>query len=171
MLLKETIKEAVNIQKLELEKSNLGIIRNLLKQIDIKSKQIIIISGIRRCGKSTLLKQITSSLKNYNYFNFEDQRVFGFELHDFNKLEEVYNEKVKNKIYFFDEIQNVNNWERFIRTQKDKGYKFFLAGSNASLLSRELGTKLTGRHLTYELFRSEERRVGKECRSRWSPYH
>ena len=152
MLLKETIKEAVNIQKLELEKSNLGIIRNLLKQIDIKSKQIIIISGIRRCGKSTLLKQITSSLKNYNYFNFEDQRVFGFELHDFNKLEEVYNEKVKNKIYFFDEIQNVNNWERFIRTQKDKGYKFFLAGSNASLLSRELGTKLTGRHLTYELF-------------------
>jgi len=152
MLLKEIIKEAVNIQKLELKKSNLGTKRNLLKQIDIRSEQIIIISGIRRCGKSTLLKQITSNLKNYNYFNFEDQRVFGFELHDFNKLEEVFNEKVKNRIYFFDEIQNVSNWERFIRTQQDKSYKFFLTGSNASLLSRELGTKLTGRHLTYELF-------------------
>jgi len=60
--------------------------------------------------------------------------------------------KAKNKIYFFDEIQNVKNWERFIRALQDRGNKIFLTGSNASLLSRELGTKLTGRHLTYELF-------------------
>ena len=54
--------------------------------------------------------------------------------------------------YFFDEIQNVPEWERFIRQKHDEGKKIIITGSNASLLSRELGTKLTGRHLTYELF-------------------
>ena len=152
MLLKETLKEIIKIQKFELEKYSLGVNRNLLKLIDIKSKHVVIISGIRRCGKSTMLKQIISSLRNYNYFNFEDQRIFGFELLDFDKLEEVYNKEGKNKIYFFDEIQNVKNWERFIRALQDRGNKIFLTCSNASLLSRELGTKLTGRHLTYELF-------------------
>ena len=76
MLLKETLKEAIELQKIELENSTLGVERNLLKLIDKKSKQIVIISGIRRCGKSTLLKQITSNMKNYNYFKDKSSSEF-----------------------------------------------------------------------------------------------
>lgn len=55
-------------------------------------------------------------------------------------------------IYFFDEIQNIPKWEKFIRYLIDKKEKVVITGSNASLLSRELGTKLTGRHLQIEMF-------------------
>lgn len=56
------------------------------------------------------------------------------------------------KSYFFDEIQNVKNWESFVRFRLDEEYRIFISGSNASMLSKELGTKLTGRHITKELF-------------------
>jgi predicted AAA+ superfamily ATPase len=56
------------------------------------------------------------------------------------------------KVFFLDEIQNVPGWEMFVRRQQDAGYKFYLTGSNASLLSRELGTKLTGRNVRMELY-------------------
>jgi predicted AAA+ superfamily ATPase len=55
-------------------------------------------------------------------------------------------------IYFFDEIQNIEKWEKFIRYLLDKKEKVVLTGSNASLLSRELGTRLTGRNLQIEMF-------------------
>src|SRR3989344_890576 len=58
----------------------------------------------------------------------------------------------KNEFYFFDEIQNVNSWERFIRAALDFWKKIVITGSNASLLSKELSTKLTGRHINYTLF-------------------
>ena len=53
---------------------------------------------------------------------------------------------------FFDEIQNIQKWELFIRKLVDAKKHVVITGSNASLLSKELGTKLTGRHLDYELF-------------------
>ena len=53
--------------------------------------------------------------------------------------------------YFFDEIQNVPSWEIFVRQLHDRGEKVFVTGSNASLLSKELGTRLTGRNLRHEL--------------------
>ena len=52
----------------------------------------------------------------------------------------------------FDEIQNVNEWEIFVRSGLDREKKFVITGSKASLLSRELGTRLTGRHINMELF-------------------
>lgn len=53
---------------------------------------------------------------------------------------------------FFDEIQLVKKWEIFIHQLLREGYTVFITGSNASLLSKELGTHLTGRHLSMELF-------------------
>jgi len=53
---------------------------------------------------------------------------------------------------FFDEIQVVEGWERYVRQKLDQGFQLVVTGSNASLLSQELGTKLTGRHITKELF-------------------
>ena len=88
------------------------------------------------------------------YFNFEDHRANNFQLEDFQKLEETLYEKFGSEnCYFFDEIQNVEKWELYIRTTLDKGkHCIIITGSNASLLSKELGTKLTGRHLQHELF-------------------
>lgn len=115
----------------------------------------VIISGLRRVGKSTLLAQMAHRLgrDSFYYINFEDERLIGFQAQDandlFQTLVEVFGER---KILILDEIQNVLGWEHFVRRFMDLGYKFYLSGSNASLLSRELGTRLTGRYVPVELF-------------------
>lgn len=116
--------------------------------------QAVIIAGIRRCGKSTLLRQIMSHIKDdYYYFNFEDERLIHFRAEQFNDLYEVLLELYgQRNIFFFDEIQNVPGWERFVRRLQDDHFKFFITGSNASLLSRELGTRLTGRYVDCTLY-------------------
>ncbi len=153
MVLKETLKSVVRLQRDELQSIDLGIPRDILKSVDLHIPHAVVLSGVRRCGKSTLLKQIISKTNKFFYFNFEDQRVLNFDVSDFEKLDDVLSEEFGNsKIYFFDEIQNVGEWERFVRSRQDLGKKFVITGSNASLLSRELGTKLTGRHINYELF-------------------
>ena len=113
---------------------------------------IIIISGIRRSGKSTLLSQIRAKYPGY-YLDFDDERLTHFKLEDFQLLYEVFLELYGEKQYFyFDEIQNVPAWERFVRRLHDSGKKIFVTGSNASLLSKELGTRLTGRYLDITIF-------------------
>lgn len=116
--------------------------------------QAVIIAGIRRSGKSTLLRQIMADLKGkYYYFNFEDERLINFKAKNFNDLYEALMEMHGDKeIFFFDEIQNIVGWERFVRRLQDKGKKFFITGSNATLLSHELGTRLTGRYVDYVLY-------------------
>ena len=151
MVLKSEIEAAYNKQQQILLQKTKFIERQYHLKIQPKSKHIEVVSGIRRCGKSTLLRQVmTTYKKNIAYFNFEDPRIYDFELSDFEKLDEIMgNDKAA---YFFDEIQNVNAWEIFIRQLHDRGAKIFITGSNASLLSKELGTRLTGRHLRHELF-------------------
>ncbi len=111
------------------------------------------LTGVRRSGKSTLLKQLMRHHGSLNYFNFEDSRTAGFEVNDFRILEELFSELTGSEpILFFDEIQNIPGWERFVRDAIDRKKTIVITGSNANLLSRELGTKLTGRHLDYEVF-------------------
>ncbi len=115
----------------------------------------VVVSGVRRCGKSTLLNQVISDLykKGVYYLNFEDERLIDFTVEDFNDLYEVFLELYGEKnVFFFDEIQNIPRWEVFVRRMQGKGCKFFITGSNASLLSKELGTKLSGRNVSVELF-------------------
>ena len=153
MLLAETIKEIVEIQEKNFHSQEAGVKRDLLDSIDIDVPKAIIISGIRRCGKSTLLRQLMKKAGDCNFFNFEDSRANGFDLNDFDKLDHVFGEMHPGmNCYYFDEIQVVPGWERFVRGELDLRKKFMITGSNASLLSIELGTKLTGRHITYELF-------------------
>lgn len=134
-----------------------GIQRECLEEI-LKAANIpmaVIISGLRRVGKSTLLAQIAHQLgkDTFYYINFEDDRYFGFQADDASDLFEIL---VKNfgerRIFIIDEIQNVPGWELFVRRFIDQGYKFYITGSNASLLSQELGTRMTGRYLPFELF-------------------
>lgn len=146
-MLKDTLKDIIASQRAI----------NLPKKIIAREKliprtsQITIITGIRRCGKSTLLKQLLQKEKSKAYVNFEDPRLIAFKLEDFEKLELVFREDGANTFYL-DEIQNISHWERYIRAAHDKGIKIYITGSNAGLLSRELGTKLTGRYIQSELF-------------------
>lgn len=153
MIDKETLRKIVKLQRQELESSDLGISRDELNRIETNIPFAIILSGIRRCGKSTLLRQLIADTKGFYYFNFEDSRATQFEVEDFEKLDEIFHEEYKEQnYYFFDEIQNIQKWEVFVRRLIDIKKKVIITGSNASLLSKELGTKLTGRHLNHEIF-------------------
>mgnify|MGYP001612115558 CR=1 FL=1 len=118
-----------------------------------ESKKIAAITGVRRSGKSTLLRQIAGQCENYYYLNFEDERLLDFVVNDFNSLLEIYFSFYGEKgVFFFDEIQNVSGWEKFVGRMFSEGYKIYITGSNAKLLSSELATSLTGRHLRHELY-------------------
>ncbi len=115
----------------------------------------VIVSGLRRVGKSTLLAQMAHKLgkEACYYLNFEDDRFIGFQAEDANDLYQTLVELFgERKIFVVDEIQNVSGWEHFVRRFMEMGFKFYITGSNASLLSRELGTRLTGRYVPIELF-------------------
>lgn len=120
-----------------------------------KNNEIIVLSGIRRCGKSVLLEHVRRIHENGNdyYFNFEDERLVNFGIEDFEVLHQtlisLYG--VQNNFYF-DEIQNIPEWELFIRRLYNKGCKIFITGSNANLFSEELGTRLTGRYISLNIF-------------------
>ncbi len=136
----------------------LGIEREKLSSVAKKrdSSHVIVITGIRRCGKSTLLRQIIHEYYNdrdFYYVNFDDERFLGFTSQHFDSLHEVLIEQFgEQQVFFFDEIQNVPDFERFVRRLHDLGHKVYMTGSNETLLGGELSTKLTGRHLDIELF-------------------
>lgn len=154
MILRETLRAVVASQRKGLALLEYGVEREDVKEIDLNLPFAFVLTGIRRCGKSTLLRQLMKNAKNsFYYFNFEDSRITGFEAGDFEKLEEALREEYGEcSHYFLDEVQSAAGWELFVRTKLDAGKKFVITGSNASLLSRELGTKLTGRHLNREIF-------------------
>jgi len=152
MLLKATLNQVIAAQRNNISQHETGLSREALASLPDLSSHALIVSGIRRCGKSTLLFQLLKNkYQNALYLNFEDPRLYEFEINDFLRLDELIKES-NLKVLMFDEIQIVAGWERYIRQKLDEGYKVVVTGSNASLLSRELGTKLTGRHITKELF-------------------
>ncbi len=119
-----------------------------------KTPEIVVISGVRRCGKSTLIHQLRETQKQKDYFlNFNDDRLIHFRLEDFQLLWELLIEEFgEQDVFYFDEIQNVPGWERFVRRLHDQKKKVYVTGSNATMLSCELGTRLTGRYLQLSLF-------------------
>jgi len=153
MITKETLREVIILQRDALNKSETGTPREKKDELNIQDSFVLIITGVRRCGKSTFLNQLIKKQRKTYYLNLEDPRLEGFDLSDFNKIEIVMKEIYGDGgVYFFDEIQNIPKWEKFTRYLIDKKEKVVITGSNASLLSREMGTKLTGRHIQLEMF-------------------
>lgn len=153
MIPQETLRNVIIAQREFLKKGGSSIPRDKEAEVRSVDSFALVITGIRRCGKSTLLQQILKKQKKGYYLNLEDPRIDGFELSDFNRMEKIMAELYgEGGIYFFDEIQVVDGWEKFVRYLVDKKEKVTITGSNASLLSKELSTKLTGRHLSIELF-------------------
>lgn len=126
----------------------------------ISAKEMIILTGVRRCGKSTLMHQIINLLikekvnpKNILFFNFDDFADL--------EIDEVYNFFLKEnnpkgkKYIFFDEIQNINNWQKWAKTKYDlesDDLKMFFTGSNNSLLENNVSKLLTGRNFNKKIF-------------------
>jgi len=151
---KNKILEIINDQQELFSKKDNLINREINLQNFFKGNEIIIISGIRRCGKSSLLKIISKQLNNlFVYINFDDIRFTDFQLNDFQLIEEIVSEKFSNKaIYLLDEIQNIPKWEKWVNNLYSKNIKVFVTGSNSSLLSSEISTFLTGRNKTIQLY-------------------
>lgn len=118
-----------------------------------ETKEVVVITGLRRTGKSTILQRLRQLETPSDYFlNFEDDRLVSFDVSDFQRLLEIFLELYgPQKTFFFDEIERVPEWERFVRRLRDQNYKVYLTGSNAELLSAELGTLLTGRYLQVQV--------------------
>lgn len=152
MIRQEEIALVIDAQRETFLKRDSGFTRDALSEIPVADSFATIITGIRRCGKSTLLLQLLHrDYQDAIYLNFDDIRLSGFETGDLVRLHREI-EKRGIKVLFFDEIQTVKGWETYINQLLRERYKVFITGSNASMLSVELGTHLTGRHLPMELF-------------------
>jgi hypothetical protein len=154
---KKFLRNVITDQYEDLKDISNTLLRDDFKDIGsfVNNPAISIISGIRRCGKSTLLEQIIARYytNDFYYFDFSDERTSKFSTEDFQLLYEAFLEKFgKRKAFFFDEIQGIPDWNKFVNRMKKIGHKCFVTGSNSNLLSKELSTYLTGRHIDKVLF-------------------
>lgn len=139
-----------------------GLARQLELPQNLHPDLALVIQGVRRCGKSTLLSQLPKlyniPLEQCYFCNFEDPRLMNELEHPIlTRIITLARKKISPTIpcyFFFDEIQNVEGWEKWLHTQleRPKHNYFVLTGSNSCLLSGEFATALTGRHITLELF-------------------
>ena len=159
---------------------NMGIAKNVIKQCIIDKREEIasldiverpfafeecanyVFVGLRRVGKTYMLYQRVNQLlsngvdqKDILFLNFEDERLSEMQSDDLNSILEVHYEMSGSDtkpILFFDEIQNVNHWDKFVRRLADSKYTIYVTGSNAKMLSSDVATTLGGRFLIYDVF-------------------
>ena len=156
MMNKQSLKQVLFEQKEEAQ----GILKEKIvpreagacKDDFVRSNLIKVMMGVRRSGKSTLAHDWLKG-RSYGYVNFDDERLLGARASDLNDILEILHEISNDCQYLlFDEIQNVDGWELFVNRLKRNGYNVVVTGSNSRLLSKELATHLTGRHLSIELY-------------------
>lgn len=153
---------------------NTETIKNIIADSRIVAKSVVlnereyffedacnyIITGIRRSGKTSCMylkmKQLVESGVSWDqivFINFEDERIIGITLDEMNLIIEAQSEMNENKAYyFFDEIQNVVGWERFVRRLADMNLFVWVTGSNSEMLSREMDRVLGGRLMTKQIY-------------------
>lgn len=118
----------------------------------ISSRLVKVVIGIRRSGKSSLCLRATRETE-IGYVNFDDERFLGISTGDLNRVLEILLEiSPEAKVFLFDEIQNVDGWELFVNRLARQKYNLLITGSSGKLLSSELSTHLTGRHIPLTLF-------------------
>lgn len=164
MISKEELAQIISSERI-LSKEQIGVLREkYLTEIMpfVHRKEIIILKGIRRSGKSTIMKQIMLKLikeknvpiENIVYINLEDYRLINELNPQF--LEQVLEFRLDKNVKFYlfiDEVQLIPRWEKWVRTYYDRniGIKFIISGSCASLLDKEYATALTGRNITFQV--------------------
>ncbi len=117
----------------------------------LDSNLIKVVLGPRRAGKSVFSLVLLKD-RPFMYFNFDDEVLSSAGGIVTNELmKELHAAYGQIKTVLFDEIQNLPNWELFVNRLHREGYNLVLTGSNAHLLSKELATHLTGRHMPIEI--------------------
>jgi len=157
---KDIIKEII----LENQRTDLPVVTKRKVQVPLDAPLIISLVGARRSGKTFLLYDLMRSLMAYGivrdkilFINFEDERLI-FDASNLDLIIQAYSELYpdtpwKEVYLFFDEIQNVNGWEKFVRRLYDsKTRHIFITGSNSRFLSTEIATELRGRTISYTVY-------------------
>ena len=131
-----------------------------MRQYELEPSANYVFVGLRRAGKSYLMYQHIHSLlaaghsiEEILYFNFEDDRIDIFNVSELDLINTCYEEMYGHRpIFFLDEIQNIKGWEKFARRLADTGYRVYITGSNAKMLSSEIATTLGGRYLIKNVY-------------------
>ncbi|MEK6875232.1 MAG: ATP-binding protein [Nanoarchaeota archaeon] len=147
----QEIKEIITLQKREIEikLKEKYIERN--QNLKLNNDLIKVIIGPRRAGKSFFAIHFLNNQGKFGYVNFDDEKLTDVDNYDeiITAMNSVYDNP---KFVLFDEIQNLPKWELFANRLQRQGYNLVITGSNSNLLSRELATHLTGRHLLTNIF-------------------
>lgn len=138
-----------------------------VSQVELVSRDVEFVDGLnyvfvglRHAGKSYLMFQRIAQLMGKGhkkeevlYFNFEDDRIDSLEVSDLDLIKTCYEEMYDHRpIFFLDEIQLVDRWEKFARRLADQKYQVYITGSNAKMLSSEIATTLGGRYMIHEVY-------------------
>lgn len=130
------------------------------REYELEANANYVFVGLRRAGKSYLMYQHIHHLMEQGhtieemlYFNFEDDRIDSITISDLDLIKTCYEEMYDHRpIFFLDEIQNIKGWEKFARRLADTGYRVYITGSNAKMLSSEIATTLGGRYLIKDIY-------------------
>ena len=130
------------------------------RDIHLEENLNYVFVGLRQAGKSYLMYQrIHQLLKNGHsineivYINMDDERLIGMTADDLDLiLQAHYQLESCTPILFLDEIQNIENWEKFARRLANEKYRVYITGSNAKMLSSEVATTLGGRYVIQEVY-------------------
>lgn len=155
MMEKDKLRQIIRDQQKIFHEKNDLIERDIDLSYYFKGNEIVIISGIRRCGKSSLLKLISQKIPtNKIFINFDDVRFVDFTVDNFQDIQDIVFELFgeQNITYFLDEVQNVIYWEKWVNNLYAQKIKVFVTGSNSKILSSEIATYLTGRNKVLRLF-------------------
>lgn len=136
---------------------------------NLASPLIKIVIGPRRAGKSRLIQKVLED-KQVAYLNFEEEAFknqSGDQIIDVART--IYGDV---EYWYLDEVQDFPDWETFVNKLHRRGYNLVLTGSNAKLLSSELASSLTGRHISLELlpFSYQEFLQATQTQKSWSTF-
>jgi predicted AAA+ superfamily ATPase len=122
------LREVAETQKIALAASDSGLPRLDLWNLPVPGTHILVVCGIRRCGKSTLLHQYALSQgKKFFYLNFDDVRLYDFSPEAYSLLDELIRTSGCS-LLFFDEIQSAARWELYLRQKLDEHYTIVVTG-------------------------------------------
>ncbi len=134
----------------------------IVEMLEGKVNKIVSVFGVRRAGKSYILRQVAKRLsekygkKNVLYVNFEEIGLGERNVDLLNNIYFAYTELIRPQMKPFlllDEIQEIKGWEKWVRSLHEKdAAKFVVSGSSAKLMSEELATLLAGRDVAIEVF-------------------
>ena len=172
------LKRILEEQKLELARFQTQdmLDRIPMKKVDVVSPLAQAVIGMRRAGKSVVCrKAMKDSGVVYGYVDFDDETLAKIDISELDAVLQVIYDVYGNVDYFlFDEIQNVEGWHLFVNRLLRNGKHVVITGSNARLLTGDLATHLTGRHIPISVFpfsyAEYSRWIGHDTEEDWKKY-